>query len=176
MLKKAIFAVLVVLGLVWIGCSDSNSGGSSSPASARGGGGSSSSRSGPSQHRPSPGEAGISLFRLPMLDGQPVTVRTPAALYFFTTWCGNCDRVMPQIKLMTEKARSLGWRVYGIDVDEPPARVSAYVQRVQPNFPVLLDLDGRVATQYRIAGYPTFILVDKNGSIIYQGHRVPSNF
>ncbi len=177
MFKKAVFAVLVVGCLVWAGCGDSDSGRSAPPPrSGSGGGSSSASRSGQSAPRSAPGEGGASLFRLPMVDGQAVTVKTPAALYFFTTWCGYCQQALPQIKSLASKAQSRGWRVYGIDVNEDPNQVAAYIQRSQPNFPVLLDQDGRVARQYNVPGYPTFVLIDKNGNIVYQGHQVPTNF
>ncbi len=188
MFKKAVFAVAVVACLVWLGCSDSDSappprsGSGGGPSASRGGsgggggGGATASRGGPAPARPTGGAAGAGLFRLPMVDGQAVTVRTPAVLYFFTTWCGYCQQALPQIKSAAERMRSRGFRVYGIDVNEDAAQVSAYVQRNQINFPVLLDQSGAVARQYGVPGYPTFVVVDQNGNIVYQAHEIPRNF
>lgn len=170
MFRKAFFIVLAgAAALLWVGCSDSGSGDS---GKSQGG------KSGTAQARPSAprGTGGASLFRLPMVDGRPVTVKTPAALYFFTTWCGYCSQALPQIKAVAEQATRRGWKVYGIDVNEGPDRVGPYVQRNQINFPVLLDQEGAVARQYGVAGYPTFVLIDENANIVYQGHQLPRNF
>jgi thiol-disulfide isomerase/thioredoxin len=110
------------------------------------------------------------------LDGRPVTVKTPAALYFFTTWCQYCRQAFPDIQAAAERARSGGWRVYGIDVAERPDIVAGYVQRYQPRYPVILDRDGVVANQYKVTGYPTFVLIDANADIVYHGHSVPADF
>lgn len=179
MFKKTIFLILVGAGfLLWVGCSDSGSGDSNKSRSGKSGSSQASKSSASTSTSASAprGAGGASLFRLPMVDGRPVTVKTPAALYFFTTWCGYCSQALPQIKAAAEQAVKRGWRVYGIDVNEGPEKVGPYVQRNQINFPVLLDQQGAVSRQYGIAGYPTFILIDENANIVYQGHQLPRNF
>lgn len=118
---------------------------------------------------------GADLFRLSTFEGQPVTVKTPAALFFFTSWCGYCKQVMPQIKQLAERARQRGWAVYGINVREGQSQVAPFVRDYQPNFPILMDTQGLVANQYRVSGYPTFVVIDQNANIIYNDHSVPSN-
>ncbi len=175
MVKKFVFATVLALSLTVAGCFW---------------GGSSSSRdtayTGPSPAPyPSGGYTapravqtggGANLFRLPMSDGQPVTVRSPAVLFFFTSWCGYCKQVMPEFKQIAARARAQGWRVYGIDVGEGPQKANQVIQQFQPNFPVLLDQQSLVARQYRLEGYPTFIMVDENANIVYNGHEPPRNF
>lgn len=119
---------------------------------------------------------GASLFRLPMTDGTAVTVKTPAALFFFTTWCGYCKQAMPEINRLAQRARTGGMRVYGIDVRENPAQVDGFIRQYQPNFPVLVDESGAVAGRYGVRGYPTFVVIDENANIVYNGHEVPRNF
>jgi thiol-disulfide isomerase/thioredoxin len=122
------------------------------------------------------GVNGASLFRLPMVDGRPVTVRSPAILFFFTSWCGYCKQVMPEFKNLTQRARNQGWRVYGIDVGEGAAKANSVIQQFQPNFPVLLDQQSLVGHQYNLEGYPTFVVIDESGSITYNGHTLPPGF
>lgn len=118
---------------------------------------------------------GADLFRLSSFEGQPVTVKTPAALFFFTSWCGYCKQAMPQIKQLAERARRRGWAVYGINVREGHNQVAPFVQDYQPNFPILMDTQGLVANQYKVSGYPTFVVIDQNANVIYNDHAVPSN-
>ncbi|MCC8167481.1 MAG: TlpA family protein disulfide reductase [Planctomycetes bacterium] len=119
---------------------------------------------------------GVNLFRLPMPDGQPVTVKTPAILFFYTSWCGYCKQAMPEFKQITNRARNQGWRVYGIQVGESATQANAFINQYQPNFPVLVDQQSRVARTYQIKGYPTFVVVDADGNITYDRHELPRMF
>ncbi len=119
---------------------------------------------------------GSNLFRLPMADGQPVTVKSPAVLFFYTSWCGYCKQAFPEFKSVTARARNQGWRVYGIQVGEGPDKVNQVISQFQPNFPVLMDQQSLVSRQYRIEGYPTFIIIDESGRISYNSHDLPRDF
>ena len=167
MFKCVLCAALLAACLVWAGCSDSQP-----PPPPRKNAPSSGGRSAPSPSH----AAGANLFRLPRVDGQPVTVNGPTALFFFTTWCGYCKQALPEINRQAERARARGYQVYGIDVNEGPEKVNGFIQQYQPNFPVLLDTQGTVASQYGVRGYPTFVVIDQNSNIIYNGHDVPKNF
>ncbi len=149
---------------------------SSTREAPRRGSGGGERRGGSSASRSVRGAEGANLFRLPMVDGQPVTVRSPAILFFFTSWCGYCKQVMPEFRRLAERAKNDGWRVYGIDVGEGPAKANQVIQEYQPNFPVLLDQQSMVARRYGLEGYPTFVVVDGEGQITYDGHELPTGF
>lgn len=181
MFKKILFAACLATILIAAGC---GWGGSSStgdsvygrePARERSGT-ESARRSGSAASRPGSGRAGASLFRLPMTDGQPVLVKAPAVLFFFTSWCGYCKQIMPSFMNLTQSARSKGWRVYGIDVGEGPQKANEVINQFNPNFPVLVDQQSMVARRYGIEGYPTFIIIDENANVVYNGHELPSGF
>ncbi|MDR1745579.1 MAG: TlpA family protein disulfide reductase [Planctomycetota bacterium] len=174
MAKKTVFAASLAAILFLAGCGWW--GGSSTTRDSvydREPAGSEPARSAPSAAR---GARGANLFRLPMTDGQPVTVRAPAMLFFFTSWCGYCKQVMPQFRSVTAAARRQGWRVYGIDVGEGPQKANEVIQQFNPNFPVLVDQQSMVARRYGIEGYPTFIVIDENANIVYNAHEVPTGF
>lgn len=175
MVKKVLFAAAVVASVTLAGCFGWWGGSSTSRDSVydREPVGSGPVRSAPSAVR-APGNA--SLFRLPMIDGQPVTVKSPAMLFFFTSWCGYCKQVLPQFRNVVERARSQGWRVYGIDVGEGPQKANEFVQQFNPNFPVLVDQQSMVARRYGVSGYPTFVVIDENANIIYNAHELPTGF
>jgi thiol-disulfide isomerase/thioredoxin len=169
--KQIIMAVLGVFSLFIVlssGCSDSPLPAARKPALQR--------ELEADAGRPATGAGNASLFRLPTIDGKLVTVRTPAALYFFTTWCQYCRQAYPSIQAAADRARAKGWHIYGIDVGESPNVVANYIQQYQPHYPVLLDQNSLVANQYGVPGYPTFILVDKDANIIYNSHAIPANF
>ncbi|MCC8190960.1 MAG: TlpA family protein disulfide reductase [Planctomycetes bacterium] len=167
MVKTSLFTVLAGLCVLMSGCSDDAP---PPPASGR------VRPSEPLQPPANPSAAAGALFRLPTPDGQAVTVQAPAALFFYTSWCGYCKQVMPEVNRLAGRARQRGWQVYGIQVGEDPAKAHGFIQQYGPNFPVLLDSGNAVARQYGIRGYPTFIVIDANGSIIYNGHEPPRSF
>lgn len=172
-IRSALFAALLGICVLWAGCDDGATGGSSN----RGGGTSSPSRRPESSGGAVPPRtAGQSLFRLPASDGNAVTVQAPAALFFYTSWCGYCKRVLPEVNRLTGVARSKGWRVYGVQVAEGPAQVNGFIQQYNPSFPVLMDQQSIVANQYGVKGYPTFVLIDANGRVVYNAHEPPRGF
>lgn len=180
MLKKAILLTVILTSVTMVGCWWRKSSGSSYNRESY----SSYSYDDDTRNTGSGGRApravrtgeGANLFRLPMIDGRPVMVKSPAVLFFFTSWCSYCKTVFPEFKRVAEVARSQGWRVYGIDVGEGPEKVNQVIQQHQPNFPVLLDQQSLVAKNYGLEGYPTFIVVDENSNIMYNSHEVPGGF
>ncbi len=162
-------------GCGWWGGSSSDSKADAEQTGSRTAG-RSSRGSGAGAPRSMQGVAGPNLFRLPMIDGRPVTVRSPAILFFFTSWCGYCKQVMPEFKALAQRAVNQGWRVYGIDVGETPQKANTVIQEFQPNFPVILDQQSLVAKQYGLEGYPTFIVIDESGNITYNDHTLPRGF
>ena len=119
---------------------------------------------------------GSKLFTLPMIDGHQVTVKGPAALFFYTSWCGYCKQALPEVNRLSQKARAKGWWVYGIQVQESAATADMFVRTYQPSFPVLVDQSGSVSNQFGVNGFPTFVLIDQTGKVIYNSHSLPSNF
>lgn len=174
MRKAAFIAFLLVVAVAIPSCSGSKSDSVTyRPTTTRDGGRRSA---GGYEQDTRPRGAGPNLFRLPMTNGQTVTVQAPAALYFFTTWCGYCKQALPEVKRQAEIAQRRGMRVYGIDVNENAGAVNQYIQQYQPNFPVLLDERALVADRYGVRGYPTFIIIDESGNIVYNDHAVPTAF
>lgn len=168
-MRKVMLAVFVVgISLFIYGC-----GGDSEPEPRRSSSRGRSADGPPSQTKPA---AGPLAFQAPALDGRTVSVRGPAALFFFTTWCGYCKQVMPEVQRLAGMGQARGWRVYGVDVNETPDKAQWFVQNYQPNFPILLDQSGQIAAQYRVRGFPTFILIDASGKIIYDAHEPPRGF
>jgi hypothetical protein len=55
--------------------------------------------------------------------------------------------------------------VLAVNISEPPALVSSFVEELQLTFDPLLDLTGGVEMLYRIIGYPSTYFIDKNGVI-----------
>lgn len=173
-MTKAFLTIMILSSSLFLaGCSgDDRGSGSGRPPPPPRRGGEPVAQPGSAQ-RPA---AGPVAFQAPTVDGRMATVRGPTALFFFTSWCGYCKQAMPEVNRLASQAQARGWRVYGVNVNEPPDKAQWFVQNFRPNFPVLLDSNGQVAAQYGVKGFPTFTLIDANGRVTYNAHELPRSF
>jgi peroxiredoxin len=119
-------------------------------------------------------------FTLPGLDGQPVTLnqflgKKPVLLVFWATWCPECKAAIPQINALHDGPLSGTLQVLGLDFRESRAKVSAAVKARDIRYPVLLDEKGTVARAYGVVGIPTYVLIGRDGKIVYRDFALPGD-
>jgi thiol-disulfide isomerase/thioredoxin len=108
-------------------------------------------------------------FILRDLDGREVHLSElrgkPVLLDFWATWCGYCREALPSVELMH---RSLKDRlaVFGVD-DEAPEVAREYLQKFGYTLPSLVDPNDRVVNMFHLGGWPTTILIDREGKIVF---------
>lgn len=56
-----------------------------------------------------------------------------------------------------------------------PAAIMAYRHEQGLTYPCVVDTDTEVAGKFRIRGIPTAVLVDRQGTIRYQGNELPTH-
>lgn len=88
----------------------------------------------------------------------------PLLVNFWTSWCGPCQAEAPLLQALYEK---YGDRIdfYAVNVtsDDKRESVDQFVETYGWTFPVLLDENGRLAELYRVMGYPTSFIIDRDG-------------
>ena len=87
-------------------------------------------------------------------------------LSFWATWCGPCKQEIPSVEALYQKLSSKGFTVVAVDVMEKAEDVASFVKSNKMTFPVLLDTDGKVATQYDASGIPTNYVVSRDGKLL----------
>lgn len=117
-------------------------------------------------------------FKLSDLNQNTVTLsnfkdKQPVILFFWTTWCPFCRKELKTLKDMYPGLKEEGWELFAIDVGEPLYRVDNFTKSYSFNFRVLLDKDAAVAEAYNILGVPTYILINKEGYIVFSGNYFP---
>ena len=85
-------------------------------------------------------------LRLSDLQGQSVLV------YFFATWCERCRSDLPKLVAMALAKEASDVEVVGVNVQEAPEVVAAFVRDFGITFPVLIDRSGEVASAWDIDG------------------------
>jgi len=86
-------------------------------------------------------------------------------LNFWATWCGPCKVEMPSLERTYAEFKDEGFIVLAVDFDEPVEAVRAFKEELNLEFPILLDPGGEVQRTYRVLGYPTSVLIDREGLI-----------
>ncbi len=101
----------------------------------------------------------------------------PVMLYFWATWCPACLTMKPHIAKVREKVPAQDLEILGINVGEGDSleRVKRYQEGHPASYPILYDAGSKVARAYRVQGIPMFVLIDKEGQIVYLGNDLPKN-
>ncbi|MFN7019179.1 MAG: TlpA family protein disulfide reductase [Fimbriimonadales bacterium] len=107
-------------------------------------------------------------FRLETLDGKVVELSQlrgkPVFIDFWATWCGPCRRALPHTQKLAEKYGKDA-HILAINLKEDPETVREFLQKHNYTFTVPMDINGEVATAYRVRGIPHFVLLDAQGKV-----------
>jgi thiol-disulfide isomerase/thioredoxin len=102
-------------------------------------------------------------------------------LDFWGTWCMPCLRALPEVARLNAQYADRGLEVVGIACEKVgPVEGARRVRQTQGRIPgldyriLLADEYGRcpVQSQFQIAAYPTLVLLDADGSIVWRGNDV----
>ncbi len=108
-------------------------------------------------------------FELDTLDGGSVALANyegdVIVMNFWATWCPPCRAEMPGLNRFYEAHRAEGLVVLGINAQESAETVRPFIEDNGFTFPILLDLQGRVAQQYTTRSFPTTFIIDREGTI-----------
>jgi len=109
-------------------------------------------------------------------------------IHIATTWCPFCNAEAPYLEQLNQDYNQQNVKVVIVDVKEPASLVKAKLQdRFNFTFPVLLDLDGAVASQFAPADVlpelardevmlASNLLIDPQGNIQYMSLLDSKNF
>lgn len=99
-------------------------------------------------------------------------------LEFVTSDCPHCRPVVPILKDLQARYGAAGVQIVGILCDELPLeqRLQAaqrYAVRHAVNYPVYVEPGagpGRVRDLFAVEGYPTAVVLDEHGQLLWKGH------
>ncbi|MBK7894071.1 MAG: TlpA family protein disulfide reductase [Anaerolineaceae bacterium] len=108
-------------------------------------------------------------FTIESLGGFPVSLNDYEGeviiMNFWATWCPPCRAEMPGINNFYEAYKEEGLVVLAINEEESAETVRPFIELNNFTFPVLLDIEGRVAQQYSTRSFPTTFIIDRQGVI-----------
>ena len=113
-------------------------------------------------------------FILPLLDGSGsigIEDYRGEVVYitFWASWCVPCRQEMPYLAQLRERHEGEGFEVLAINVDDDVELAKAFVKEYDMPFPVLRDEARIVSSKYKVPGFPTHFLLDRDGNIRFSG-------
>ena len=96
-------------------------------------------------------------------------------LEFWIKNCGYCIAAVPKLNTLIKKYSNKKFQVIGINAHDTKEEISSFYQRNNPIFKTVYD-NGLVTDKYGIDGFPTLVLIDKKGIVIYSGNYDQGQF
>lgn len=105
-----------------------------------------------------PGSSGNAV---PLIDAEPTL------LYFFATWCAPCDPQNEALAAVDDRVDDdLAMRAISPESDVELVR--EYWTESPASFPVGVDEELRIHDVYDVTGYPSLVLVDRDGAVRWE--------
>lgn len=86
---------------------------------------------------------------------------------FWATWCPPCIEEIPSLNRLQRKMAGRPFELISINYAQDRATVAEFLERVEVDFPVLLDRDGVYAKRWNVISYPSTFVIDPLGNIRY---------
>jgi peroxiredoxin len=92
---------------------------------------------------------------------------------FWATWCGPCRVELPHLARLSDKYRSSGFLLLGVNIDDDPTAAKALAAKLGLTFPVLLDSNKQVVGAYDLNAMPATVLIDRDGKVrhLHRGYK-----
>ncbi|QEG40085.1 Thiol-disulfide oxidoreductase ResA [Roseimaritima ulvae] len=94
-------------------------------------------------------------------------------LSFWATWCGPCLGAIPHERDLVERFDSADFAILGMNADDETDEAVAAVEKYEVTWRSLHLNDRRTVNPWKVSGYPTFILVDREGIIVQSWMGLP---
>ena len=99
-------------------------------------------------------------------------------LNFWATWCGPCQREMPEIQALYEESGANTEDLVVLAVANPRSEefpsaadrseeeVTAFLEENGYTYPVVMDLSGEVFASYGVSAFPTTFMITREGKVL----------
>ncbi len=115
---------------------------------------------------PAMSELGGETTEVGIWHGAPVKV---TVVDFWASWCQGCQDSIPLLDALYRDKRAEGLAVIGVSVDERRDDAFAMARALHASFPIVVDQNARLLSQYRVAQVPLTFVVDRNGTVRWVG-------
>ncbi len=86
---------------------------------------------------------------------------------FWASWCPPCVHEIPSMNRLAGSYDERDFAIVSINFKEEPEHILAFMERVEVDFPVLMDRDGAVSADYGVFAFPSSFILDHERRIRY---------
>ncbi len=86
---------------------------------------------------------------------------------FWATWCPPCVEEIPSLNRLRQKMKGKPFELISINYAESSQTIDQFLKRINVEFPVLLDKDGSVSTEWNVVAFPSTFVIGLDGKIHY---------
>ncbi len=87
-------------------------------------------------------------------------------LNFWTTWCLDCVKEMPDIEKLHKKFKDKGLIILAVDLKESPKKVKKFMEKHHLTFKAALDQKGIMGRAFGIRSIPTTYILNREGGLM----------
>lgn len=113
-------------------------------------------------------------FQLSDLEGNQVQLSEfrgkTVVVNFWATWCIPCIEEMPMFEAYSSQYPDIVF--LSIDEEESREQVAPFIERMGLNYPILLDLNAKVAEHYKVSMLPSTFFIDPEGMIRFRHYGI----
>ena len=103
------------------------------------------------------------------LQGNPISLASfkgkTVLLDFWTTWCPPCRADAPALDKLYRKYGDKDLMIVGVSVSEDRDVVEKFLAGHPHSFPIVLTSENEMPRPYQIAAFPTYIVIDRDGTV-----------
>ncbi|PNV82335.1 MAG: protein disulfide oxidoreductase [Sulfurimonas sp.] len=114
----------------------------------------------------------ISTFELLNSSFYTLPKNEPLLIHFWATWCPTCKAEASNIQTISQKYNVITVALKSGSDEE----LEEYLKNRNFNFKVVNDYDGSITQKFNVAIFPTTIIYDKKGNVIFSEVGYTSTF
>lgn len=99
--------------------------------------------------------------------------KQPVILLFWASWSPFCQKELSVLNDMYAGLIKEGIEVLSINSGESPDKVDDFIRNYNLAYRVLLDKDTQASGLFQTKGFPTYVLIDEKGNIVFQDDYFP---
>jgi thiol-disulfide isomerase/thioredoxin len=100
------------------------------------------------------------------LDGPvPVTAGRVVLVDFWASWCAPCKASFPAYGRLQADYANRGLVIVAVSVDQAPGAAAAFVRKLNPSFPTLVDRGQKLVRTVEVPTMPSSYLLGRDGRV-----------